>query len=163
MRVDDFDFELPQSAIALRPVEPRDASRLLEVRPGQTPDLVDHKIGDLLHILRKGDVLVLNDTKVIPAALIGVRRREDSSATIHVNLHKRLDDSSWLAFAKPAKRLKPGETIDFGSPDRACALGALTARVVEKGQGGEVLLAFDLSGPYLDEAIRARGAMPLPP
>ncbi len=163
MRVDDFDFELPQSAIALRPVEPRDASRLLEVRPGATPALVDHKVSDLLSLLREGDVLVLNNTRVISAALTGTRTRDGNVATISVNLHKKLGRATWKAFAKPARRLKVGDMIVFGAGKNHCVLGALDGTVTEKGEGGEVTLAFDLAGLDLELAIEARGAMPLPP
>lgn len=163
MRVDDFDFELPQSSIALRPSEPRDQAQLLEVLPGQTPDLMDRHIGDLLQVVRKGDVLVLNNTKVISAALTGKRTRDGNTAIISVNLHKRFGRATWKAFAKPAKRLKLGDEIIFGAGKNHCVLGALDATVKEKGEGGEVTLAFDLAGLDLELAIEARGAMPLPP
>ncbi len=163
MRVDDFDFELPQSSIALRPAEPRDASRLLEVLPGQTPELADRPFNDVLKILRKGDVLVLNNTKVISAALTGTRTRDGNVATISVNLHKKLGRATWKAFAKPARRLKLGDMIVFGAGKNHCVLGALDGTVTEKGEGGEVTLAFDLAGLDLELAIEARGAMPLPP
>jgi S-adenosylmethionine:tRNA ribosyltransferase-isomerase len=163
MHLDDFDFELPQSSIALRPAEPRDASRLLEVLPEQNPDLADRQISDLLQILRKGDVLVLNNTKVISAALTGKRTRDGNTAVISVNLHKKLGRATWKAFAKPAKRLKIGDMIVFGAGKNHCVLGALDGTVTEKGEGGEVTLAFDLAGLDLELAIEARGAMPLPP
>jgi S-adenosylmethionine:tRNA ribosyltransferase-isomerase len=164
MRVDDFDFELPPECIALRPIQPRDAARLLEVVPGGEPELADRQVGDLVDLLRAGDVLVLNDTKVIPASLTGTRTRRDGNvAVIHVNLHKRLGRATWKAFARPAKRLKLGDEIVFGKGKNACVLGALDATVKEMGEGGEVTLAFDLVGMDLDGAIEARGAMPLPP
>lgn len=163
MHLDDFDFELPQSSIALRPAEPRGASCLLEVIPGQNPDLADRQISDLLQILRKGDVLVLNNTKVISAALTGKRTRDGNTAVISVNLHKKLGRATWKAFAKPAKRLKIGDMIVFGAGKNHCVLGALDGTVTEKGEGGEVTLAFDLAGLDLELAIEARGAMPLPP
>ena len=163
MHLDDFDFELPQSSIALRPAEPRDASRLLEVLPGQTPDLADRTFGDVAQILRKGDVLVLNNTKVISAALTGTRTRDGNVATISVNLHKKLGRATWKAFAKPARRLKLGDMIVFGAGKNHCVLGALDGTVTEKSEGGEVTLAFDLAGLDLELAIEARGAMPLPP
>ena len=162
MRVSDFDFELPEDLIALRPAEPRDAARLLHVpTSGAFEDLI---VRDLPDLLRPGDALVLNDTKVIPARLNGVRVREDSVIPVEATLHRRLSDSRWTAFMKPGKRLKPGDRIRFGeTSDRACLLGALDATVREKGEGGEVTLAFDLSGPDLDAAIAEHGLMPLPP
>jgi S-adenosylmethionine:tRNA ribosyltransferase-isomerase len=109
-------------------------------------------------------VLVLNDTKVIPARLKGRRIREASNVAVEATLHKRLSPSRWTAFMKPGKKLAPGDRVLFGEmQDRACLLGALDATVVDKGEGGEVTLAFDLAGPDLDAAISERGAMPLPP
>jgi len=161
MRVDLFDFDLPEDRIALRPAEPRDAARMLVVAPKA---LTDAEVRDLPHYLRPGDILVVNDAKVIPAQLFGSRRRGDAIARIEATLHKREDDSHWRAFVRPAKKLKIGEKIAFGGPAEgaACQAGALWAIVEEKTQG-ECLLAFNLSGPFLDEAILAHGAMPLPP
>jgi S-adenosylmethionine:tRNA ribosyltransferase-isomerase len=114
--------------------------------------------------LRAGDVLVLNDTRVIPARLKGVRHREDSQVRVEATLHRRLSPHAWTAFMRPGKRLAVGDRVAFGeTDDRACLLGALNATVKAKGEGGEVTLAFDLSGPDLDAAIAERGAMPLPP
>lgn len=162
MQLADFDFELPDDSIALRPASPRDSARLLLVAPDQP--LKDLRVSDLPDLLRAGDVLVLNDTRVIPARLKGRRTREASVVAVEATLHKRLSPSRWSAFMRPGKRLAPGDRISFGeSQDRACLLGALDANVVEKGEGGEVTLAFDLSGPDLDAAITERGAMPLPP
>ena len=162
MRVSDFDFELPEERIALRPAEPRDAARLLRV-PAEGP-LEDRIVRDLPEMLRPGDVVVVNDTRVIPARLSGVRIREESVVRVDATLHRRLSPSRWTAFMKPGKRLHPGDRIRFGErADRACLLGALDATVKEKGEGGEVTLAFDLAGPDLDMAIAERGVMPLPP
>ena len=162
LRVADFDFELPEDRIALRPAEPRDAARLLHV-PASGP-FEDRIIRDLPGLLRPGDVVVVNDTKVIPARLSGVRTREDSAVAVEATLHRRLTPSRWTAFMKPGKRLKPGDRVRFGErTDRACLLGALDATVKDKGGGGEITLAFDLSGPDLDLAIAERGVMPLPP
>ncbi len=159
MRVDAFDFDLPPESIALHPVEPRDAARMLVVRPGEP--LEDARVTDLLRILRPGDVLVINDTKVLPAELHGTRSRGEYRASVSFNLHKRVDASTWLAFARPAKRLKPGDRLSFGhETNDAGLLGASVAAVEE---GGQVTLGFDLAGAYLDEAIKAFGAMPLPP
>ena len=162
MQLADFDFELPEDRIALRPVSPRDAARLLLVRDGSP--LQDLSVSDLPSQLRAGDVLVLNDTRVIPARLKGRRVREASDVAVEATLHKRLSPSRWTAFMRPGKKLAPGDRVHFGSMyDRACLLGALDATVVEKGEGGEVTLAFDLAGPDLDASIAERGAMPLPP
>lgn len=162
MKTADFDFHLPDSAIALRPAQPRDAARMLRVTPGQP--LADLQVRDLPGELRAGDVLVLNDTRVIPARLSGRRTRGESVVAVEATLHKRVAPDRWSAFMRPGKRLAPGDRVSFGeTEDRACLLGALDATVVEKGEGGEILLAFDLAGPALDEAIKARGAMPLPP
>ncbi len=162
MRVDLFDFELPEERIALRPASPRDAARLLVVRPGG--GLADRHVRDLPELLRPGDALVVNDTRVIPAELRGERHRGDQSVTVQVTLYGREDDSRWRAFARPGKRLQPGDRIRFGeTSDRACLAAGLDATVEEKGEAGDVLLAFDLSGPILDEAVAAIGHMPLPP
>lgn len=164
MKVDLFDFHLPEDRIALRPAEPRDSARLLHVPAGQGP-FVDLTLRDLPGHLRPGDVLVVNDTRVIPARLDGVRRRGEAVARMEVMLHKRESDYQWRAFVRPAKKLKQGERIDFssGSESDACLLGQLHADVSQKGEGGEILLDFSLSGPALDEAIMRLGHMPLPP
>ena len=162
MQLADFDFELPNDRIALRPAEPRDAARLLVVTPGAP--LQDLHVRDLPDLLRHGDLLVANDTRVIPARLKGQRIREDSVVAVEATLHRRLSPHNWTAFMRPGKRLAPGDRVRFGETnDRACLLGALDATVKAKGEGGEVTLAFDLSGPDLDAAIAERGAMPLPP
>jgi S-adenosylmethionine:tRNA ribosyltransferase-isomerase len=123
----------------------------------------DAMVRDLPELLRPGDVLVLNDTRVIPAALEGVRTRDATSARVTFNLIKRIDDSRWRAYARPAKRLAVGDTIRFGAEGRVCLAGTLDGRIVGKGEGGEVEVQFSLSGAYLDEAIGALGDMPLPP
>jgi S-adenosylmethionine:tRNA ribosyltransferase-isomerase len=161
MKVDLFDFELPEDRIALRPAEPRDAARLLVVRPGE--GFEDRKVVDLPALLEPGDVMVFNDTKVIPAQLRGVRRRGEASAQVDATLHMRVAADRWLAFMRPGKRVAAGDRIHFGHDGNSCFLGALDATVIEKGEGGEVLLAFDLSGPFLDEALHAVGHIPLPP
>ncbi|OJF91063.1 tRNA preQ1(34) S-adenosylmethionine ribosyltransferase-isomerase QueA [Pararhizobium antarcticum] len=166
MRVDIFDFELPDDNIALRPASPRDAARLLVVKPDAGPEeaLADHSVLDLPSFLRPGDALVFNDTKVIPAQLEGLRRRgEEAISQVSLTLHMRIAQDRWKAFARPAKRLKPGDRITFGQGDNTCLLGTLDATVEEKGEAGEVTLRFDLSGPALDEAILAVGHIPLPP
>jgi S-adenosylmethionine:tRNA ribosyltransferase-isomerase len=160
MKTDDFDFELPPERIALHPVEPRDAARLLVIAPD---GVSDRTVRDLPGLLRAGDVLVFNDTRVIPAALTGRRRRGEAVARIEANLHKRVDQSRWFAFVRPARKLEVGERISFGDGSNVCLAGTLDATVAEKHEGGEVLLAFDLAGPDLDAAIAAAGRMPLPP
>jgi S-adenosylmethionine:tRNA ribosyltransferase-isomerase len=164
MRTDLFDFTLPPDRIALRPVTPRDAARLLVVRPGAAPELEDRGVRDLPAILRPGDALVVNTTKVIPASLHGRRiGRGDSEPKIEATLIKRLDGSRWRALAKPGKRLAPGDVVRFGTEGKVCFLGQLDATVEEKGEGGELTLAFSFHGPVLDEALAERGDMPLPP
>ncbi|MFM9860816.1 tRNA preQ1(34) S-adenosylmethionine ribosyltransferase-isomerase QueA [Pseudoxanthobacter sp. M-2] len=249
MRTDDFDFELPDDRIALRPVRPRDAARLLVVRPGETPPLADHIVRDLPSLLRPGDLLVLNDTRVIEARLDGLRRRDGAGIVqVEATLIERLAPDRWLALAKPGKRLKVGDRITFAavgegtageavspaekvaaippgapplrpaspatSPARGegsrldlgqslgqehdenpppsrgregrggatdaslaagaampaappsspvCALTTLHATIAEKREAGEIVLAFELSGPDLDLAIAGIGRMPLPP
>jgi S-adenosylmethionine:tRNA ribosyltransferase-isomerase len=121
-------------------------------------------VRDAPELFRPGDLLVFNDTRVIPARLSGVRVRDDSSVSVEATLLKRLSPSKWTALAKPGKRLREGDRIRFGTlDDRACLLGALDATVAAKGEEGEITLAFDLAGPNLDAAIAAAGAMPLPP
>ncbi len=163
MRVDDFDYSLPEELIALRPVSPRDAARLLVVEPGANPPFTDRAIAELPALLSPGDALVFNDTKVIPAELKGMRERDGTSAQVSVTLTGRLDVSRWTALARPAKRLKPGDRIVFGEGEGACMLGTLAATVEKRGAEGEVTLAFDFSDASLDEAIEHLGAMPLPP
>jgi S-adenosylmethionine:tRNA ribosyltransferase-isomerase len=163
VRVAEFDFELPEELIALRPASPRDAARLLVVDPSSPSPLADLTILDLPELLQPGDALVFNDTKVIPAELKGIRTRDGTEAHVSVTLLERLEDHRWQALARPAKRLKPGDRLVFGEGGNACLLGSLAATVEERGEEGGVTLAFDLSGPALDEAIRAQGAMPLPP
>jgi S-adenosylmethionine:tRNA ribosyltransferase-isomerase len=162
MRLADFDFDLPEARIALRPASPRDSARLLVV--GEAGALADRHVSDLPGLLSPGDALVFNDTRVIAARLKGLRRRDDGVVAVEATLHRRLSPSRWSAFAKPGRRLAPGDRIVFGEAgDRACLLSALEATVVDKGEGGELTLAFDLAGPDLDFAIAASGAMPLPP
>lgn len=167
MRVELFDFELPEERIALRPASPREAAKLLVIKPGTRQELADQVIADLPDLLNPGDLLIFNDTRVIPARLFGTRRREgaagEGTASIEVLLHRRIDGSTWQALAKPAKRLKPGDRIVFGHKGEVCLQGSLAAEVTEKGEEGEVTLVFDFHGVVLDEAIAALGDMPLPP
>ena len=162
MRVDLFDFELPEDLIALRPARPRDSARLMHVR--EDGEIEDRLVCECVQLFRSGDLLVFNDTRVIPARLFGARERGGSIVSVEATLLKHLSPSRWTAFAKPGKRLKEGDRIRFGeSADRACLLGSLDATVTAKGAEGEITLAFDLTGPDLDAAIAAAGAMPLPP
>ncbi len=153
MRTDLFDFELPESHIALAPAEPRDASRMLVIPPDAA--MVDAHARDLVDWLQPGDALVVNDTRVIPAALDGRRTRGDNTASVAFNLTKRVAANCWNAFARPAKRLIVGDRVAFGA--------LLSATVTAKLDAGEVALTFDCSGPDLDRAIAQVGHMPLPP
>jgi S-adenosylmethionine:tRNA ribosyltransferase-isomerase len=163
MRVDQFDFELPDERIALRPAVPRDRARMLVV--GADGALADRGVSDLPGYIRQGDALVVNDTKVIAARLEGIRVRGEAVAHIEATLIKRLDGSRWSALARPAKKLKVGERIRFGeeSESMACFLGALDAEVEAKSESGEITLAFAFHGAALDEAIERLGQAPLPP
>ena len=161
MRTDLFDFNLPPERIALRPVSPRDTARLLVVAP--PAEFQDHVVRDLPDLLRPGDALVVNDTRVIPAQLSGRRIGRGEEPEIEATLHRRMDGSRWRAFVKPAKRLRPGDVVRFGEEGKVCFLGQLDATVEEKGEGGEVTLAFAFHGPVLDQAVEERGDMPLPP
>ena len=163
MRTDDFDFELPPERIALRPAEPRDSARLLVVCPGDAKELEDHNVRDLPDLLRAGDRLVVNNTKVISAQLSGRRIGRTPEAAISATLIQRIDGSHWRALVKPARKLQQGDVIRFGDEGKVCFLGELDATVADKGDAGEVTLSFSFHGPVLDQAIAERGAMPLPP
>ncbi len=156
----DFDFDLPEDRIALRPAVPRESARLMVVRADG--EVEDWSVDDLPGLLEPGDALVFNDTRVIPARLLGARARDGNLVKVEATLHRRLGPSRWSAFMRPGKRLKPGDRVRFGEGS-VCLLGALDATVEAKGDGGEVTLAFDLAGPALDEAVRELGLMPLPP
>lgn len=148
MRVDDFDFDLPPELIAQRPAIPRDASRLLVVADGA---LKDRLLQDLPSLLHPGDVLVVNNTKVLRARLVGMR----GTAKIEATLHKRVGDGEWLAFAKPSRRLNVGDVVNWSGP--------FTSRVVSKGERGEVQLKFDRSESELETLLEEYGSVPLPP
>jgi S-adenosylmethionine:tRNA ribosyltransferase-isomerase len=170
MRTDLFDFALPEDRIALRPASPRDAARLLVVHPGSpgaSPALEDRIMRDLPALLRPGDALVVNDTRVIPAQLFGRRlpRSEagEGGSAIAATLTRRLDGSRWAALVRPAKRLAAGDIVRFGSEGKVCFLDQLDATVEAKGEGGEVTFAFAFHGAALDAALAERGDMPLPP
>ena len=160
MRVDIFDFDLPAERIALRPAEPRDSARLLVVRPALSgAAFEDRSIRDLPGLLSPGDILVVNDTRVIPARLQGRRVRGEASARIEATLHKREGANLWRAFVRPSKKLKAGEIVSFEGAEAQ----TLDAEVVEKGEEGEVLLRFSVSASALDSALERIGQMPLPP
>lgn len=148
MKVDQFDFELPKELIAIRPAPSRDGARFLVVK-GDT--LEDKTVTDLAGFINPGDLMVFNDTRVIPARLSGKRR----DAKIELTLHMNMSGGVWKAFAKPAKKLKPTDVIIF--------LGGLEACVLEKGDSGEVTIQFNYSGSKLREALNEAGVMPLPP
>ncbi|HSZ74183.1 MAG TPA: tRNA preQ1(34) S-adenosylmethionine ribosyltransferase-isomerase QueA [Rhizomicrobium sp.] len=154
MDVSFFDFDLPEELIALRPANPRDSARMLVVR--ESGEFEHAYVRDLPSYLRAGDVMVFNDTKVIPARLRGIRlpRDDGPAANVEVTLHKRVTEDRVLAFAKPARRLAAGDRLQLGQ--------TIQAEVVSR-KGGEVELRFVLSGAILDSTIAAEGEMPLPP
>src|SRR5260370_18717154 len=149
MHLADSDFALPRELIADRPAEPRETARLL-VLPA-AGGVIDRQIGDLPRLLRPGDLLVFNDNKVIPARLVGKR----GLATIEVTLARDLGGGVWQAYAKGARRLKPGDRIDFA--------GDLAAEVAGKSDAGDVTLRFECEGEAFQAALAHHGAMPLPP
>jgi S-adenosylmethionine:tRNA ribosyltransferase-isomerase len=163
MRTDLFNFELPADRIALRPASPRDAARLLVVRPGAALECEDRRVRDLPELLRPGDQLVVNDTKVIAAQLHGRRLGRGPEAGIEATLIKRLDGARWQALVKPARKLAVGDVVRFGAEGSVCFLEELDAAVEAKGDAGEITFAFAFHGPALDTAIAARGEVPLPP
>ncbi|MFD2234288.1 tRNA preQ1(34) S-adenosylmethionine ribosyltransferase-isomerase QueA [Phaeospirillum tilakii] len=148
MKVDLFDFELPRERIADRPARPRDAARLLRVAAG---GVADRGVRDLPDLLDPGDVMVFNDTRVIPARLDGRR----GTAGVELTLHLREGAECWRAFARPARKLRLGDRVEFAAD--------FAAEVVGKGEGGEVTLRFDRGGAALMAALEAHGRLPLPP
>jgi len=156
MDVSLFDFDLPEELIALRPASPRDSARMLVVH--KDGHLEHRRVRDLPEYLRCGDLIVFNDTKVIPARLHGRRLSRDGTgegAKVEVMLHKRIAPDTYLAFARPAKKLAAGDRLQLGEN--------VMAIVTERHEGGEVAVRFDLAGPQLDAAIAREGEMPLPP
>ncbi|MGD8327320.1 MAG: tRNA preQ1(34) S-adenosylmethionine ribosyltransferase-isomerase QueA [Sphingomonadales bacterium] len=150
MRVDLFDFHLPQERIALAPIEPRDQARMLVVN-GAT-GLQDAQVSQLPDLLQPGDILVVNDTKVIPARLKGIR----GQARVEITLHKRESANVWRAFVKNAKRLRVGDDIHVGDD--------MSAHVLDKAEGGEITLRLDCAdGVSVEAALQLHGVMPLPP
>lgn len=148
MKVDLFDFELPRERIAEHPANPRDAARMLDLSGAGTADRIVRELPD---ILRPGDLLISNDTRVIPARLFGKR----GDAKVEVTLHKQEGLGTWVAFAKPAKKLRIGETFKVNDE--------FEAEVLAKKDGGEVTLRFNKSGADLIAALEKYGVMPLPP
>jgi S-adenosylmethionine:tRNA ribosyltransferase-isomerase len=148
MKVDLFDFDLPRRFIANRPASPRDAARLLDLTGNGFADRV---VRDLPELLEPGDLLIANNTKVIPARLDGLR----DEVRIEVTLHMRVASDEWFAFAKPGKRIKEGQRIDFAA--------GFYAAVVEKREGGEIHLRFNCGSAELFHCLEKHGRMPLPP
>lgn len=156
MDLSAFQFDLPEELIALRPAEPKDSARLLVVHGDGR--LEDRSVRDLPALLAPGDCLVFNDTRVLPAALKGVRPARDGvsrDVEVDANLVERIDARRWLGLARPGRRLKEGDHLVF-----ADGFGAVIAG---RREGGEVELEFDREGAALDAALDAYGAMPLPP
>ena len=156
MDLSQFQFDLPERLIALRPAEPQDSARLLVVHGDGR--LEDAGVRDLPRYLNAGDVLVFNDTRVLPAALKGVRPARDEmgqDVACDVNLTERVDGCNWRALARPGRRLKDGDMIVFAE--------GFTAEITGHHKGGEIGLRFSLAGDALTEALDQHGAMPLPP
>jgi S-adenosylmethionine:tRNA ribosyltransferase-isomerase len=155
MKLSDFDFDLPEHLIATRPAKPRSSARLLVATPSE---IHDQRVTDLVDWLRPGDLLVLNDTKVIPARLSGTRCRDSAQGRVEARIEATLleprGDGCWSALIKPLRKVKPGEEIVF-SPELKAVMEA-----VEDGQG---VLRFNCTGDDFDAALNAAGAMPLPP
>jgi len=147
-RLADFDYHLPEELIAQEPARPREAARLLRL---DLEGLSDHIVADLPDLLRAGDLLVVNNTAVIPAALTGRR----GQGRVRLNLHRRVSEDSWLAFAKPAKKCPPGTEISFAE--------GFSATVTDRAGGGEVTVRFSVSGDQLTSCLETYGRMPLPP
>ena len=152
MQVDEFDFDLPESLIALRPAQPRDTARLLHIPAAA--NRANKSVRDLPQLLRTGDALVVNTTKVIPARLIGTRLRTDGEgAKIEITLIERLGPVDWRCFMKPAKKVKDGDIIDFGRVE---------AEVSEREEGA-ARLVFRLPPDAMETSLAELGTMPLPP
>ena len=155
MRLSDFDFDLPEGLIATRPARPRTAARLLVA---QGDAMTDATVADLPRFLRAGDLLVLNDTRVIPARLTGSRTRAtpqgEATAKVEITLLEPTAEGNWRALAKPLRKLRAGETVRFGD---------VLSAVVDAMSDTDLTLRFDTHGAALDEALARVGAMPLPP
>lgn len=151
MKLSDFDFDLPEALIATRPARPRTAARLLLAEGDAIRDL---HVRDLVEVFRPGDLLVLNNTRVIPARLFGTRARGEAVAKVEVTLLEPAAAGGWRALAKPLRKVKEGEVIVFSDH--------LSAEVAEKGEA-DLRLVFDRAGEAFDAALAEAGAMPLPP
>lgn len=156
MLISDFDFDLPDDRIALRPVEPREAARLLRVEADGT--LIDSRVGDIADCLRTGDLLIVNDTRVLPTQLDGLRVRPDSQVVIEATLIKSTGAAQWQAFLKPGRKVKPGDDLLFKSD-----ANELRAHVSAKDDNGLYTLDFQHSPQELIERLHIVGGMPLPP
>lgn len=150
MKLSDFDFDLPEGLIATRPARPRTSARLLLAAGGR---ILDRHVSDLVDILCKGDRLVLNNTRVIPARLFGIRQRGEAKAKVEITLLESGPDG-WLALAKPLRKVNEGEVIRFSED--------LFANVARKAEA-DLVLSFNLTGPDFDAALAEAGVMPLPP
>jgi len=150
MEVDLFDFDLPKERIALRPAVPRDSARMMVVDSATKTSLKHSRVNNLTDFLHAGDMLVFNDTKVIPGRLFGKR----GDAKVQITLHKREEDTCWRVFAKPAKKCRLGDILDFDG---------LKAKVISVGEEGERTLKFLLEAQALWDALSTHGTMPLPP
>ncbi len=156
MDLSQFDFDLPEELIALRPADPQDSARLLVVHGDGR--LEDATVRDLPKYLNAGDVLVFNDTRVLPAALTGVRRARDETGrdvTVDMNLVEKIDAECWRVMARPGRRLKPGDVIQFAD--------GFNATLLDETFGAERVVRFNVAGEALEAALNAYGAMPLPP
>ena len=151
MKLSDFDFDLPEGLIATRPAKPRSSARLLLA---QGDAIADHHVFDLVDILQKGDRLVLNDTRVIPARLSGTRQRGDAIAKIEATLLEPRADGTWTALLKPLRKVQIGEVVRFSDD--------LSATLEDRSET-EGFLRFNCAGADFDAALNAAGAMPLPP
>lgn len=151
MKVSDFDFELPEDRIALRPVTPREAARLLRV-DGEVRE--DWRVGDLPSLLKAGDLLVINNTRVLPTQLKGTRERDGQRVAFEATLIKSLDGQSWQAFLKPGRRIREGDTLSFDN---------LSVRVLSKDEDGVYVLRFEQSASEVLNGLHRLGGMPLPP
>lgn len=157
MKVCDFDFDLPEERIALRPASPKDSAKLLQV--SSAGELLDYSVKDLPELLLRGDVLVINETRVLHAALNGTRKARDygggGDVYLNINLHTLVSKNEWRAFIRPAKRLKVDDIVYFSDDFHAV--------VYDKLQNGDIGLRFNLSGIALTKAIDKFGKPPIPP
>ena len=157
MKVCDFDFDLPEERIALRPASPKDSAKLLQV--SSKGELLDYCVKDLPDLLVRGDVLVINETRVLHAALNGIRKAREygggGDVNLNINLHTLVSKNEWRAFIRPAKRLKVDDIVYFSDDFHAV--------VYDKLQNGDIGLRFNLSGIALTKAIDKFGKPPIPP